>query len=122
MLAIAVVFSWPQIIAVCGVGEGVGVGVGVGLALALATQIVAVRQAQTTAATLCRAPRPVFSVRLLACIGMGTAAGIVRPRAINSSTAHEQFAYGKIDTLGICLASGPTGHPYRVPFHAFELC
>lgn len=71
MLAIAVVFSWPQIMAVCGVGEGVGVGVGVGLALAPDIQSVAARQAQTTAATLARASGWVFAVRLLPRIGTG---------------------------------------------------
>ena len=72
MFVIAVVLQWPQIISVRGVGEGVGVGVGDGgLAFALDIQSVAARQAQTTAATLGRAARPEFAVRLLARIGMG---------------------------------------------------
>jgi F0F1-type ATP synthase membrane subunit c/vacuolar-type H+-ATPase subunit K len=105
VFVIAVVLQWPQIISVRGVGEGVGVGVG--LAFARGIQSVAARQAQTTAATLCCAPRPVFAVRLLACIGVGIAAGIVRSRAVNPSLAHEQLTYGKIDTLVICRRVAP---------------
>ena len=74
MFVIAVVLQWPQIMPVCGVAEGVRVGEGVGdgdgLAFALETQSVAVRQAQTTAATLGRVPPRVFAVRLLLRIGM----------------------------------------------------
>jgi hypothetical protein len=87
-----------------GVGEGVGVGVG--LALALEIKSVAARQAQTTAATFC-APRPAVAVRLLPRIGIGIAAGIMRPRAVNLSPAHEYLAYGKIDTSVICRRAAP---------------
>src|SRR5437867_321693 len=89
-----------------GVGEGVGVGVGVGLAFALDIQSVAARQAQTTAATF-GAPRPAFAIRLLPRIGIGIAAGIMRPRAVNLSPAHEYLAYGKIDTSVICRRAAP---------------
>jgi hypothetical protein len=58
--------------------RGVGEGVGDELALALDIKSVAARQAQMTAATLGRALRLVFAVRLLACIGMRIPAGIVR--------------------------------------------
>ena len=74
MFVISVVVQWPQTMSVRGVGEGVGDGLG----LALDVKSVAARQAQATAATLGRAPRLVFAVRLLACIGTGIPAGIVR--------------------------------------------
>jgi hypothetical protein len=132
VLVITVVLQWPQVMSVCGgaegvgvaegvgmgegvgVGEGIGVGEGVGVdfggglgcgggfAFALDTQSVAARQAQMTAATLCRAPRPVFAVRLLPRIGIGIVAGIMRSRAINPSAAHKPLSCGSIDTPVIC--------------------